>query len=673
MLWNSLRTHLALLALVLVPALAGAQDAPKVELKLSKAKAAPGAEVKGTVVITFAPGLHGYQNPPSQDYQLPVVVKGDAGTVFSSVKYPAGHDEEVGGERAKVYSGRTEVQVVFKAPAKVGAAKVSVAVDYQQCDANNCFAPGTVKASAPFTVEVTEVAAPPKGGDTPPKGSSLGQPDKPPVSDTAPVKTDPDTATVGSAPTPPPVQPADPDQTSGNDPVAPPAGSVTAPQPSPPQEDLAAAQAPEPVTEGGLAGLLQQSFRNKNYVILFGLLLLIGLAVNLTPCVYPLIPVTIGFFSNQAGDSKAARLQLGLMYMLGIALTYGLTGGIAAAAGASFGALFTQTWFLVFLGALMIVLALSMFDLYQLTLPPFVTKHLRGRSGPVGALIMGLLVGVAAAPCAGPLIAAVFTEAAKLRDTTLAVLMFTTVGLGIGIPYLVLGTATSGAKALPKAGGWMKTVKVLLGLIVIGVGLNYLMQAFERNLQPEAVTWIWVAFYVGSAVYLFAFDRESPTRFILGLKGAAILGFGLLGGMAWQEGVHSAMQAELSRLGGGGSLSEIQWQPFTFEAFEQAKKQNKVIVVDGSANWCAECKVIEKNVFEKPEAIQAMKDVIALRIDWSTGVDPEYQKQTQKMFDIVGLPHIVFHKPGGERSEIKTHLSNAQELKDALRRAGAGI
>lgn len=668
MLSNITRKLCILLAATTLSALVHAQDPPQVEIKLATTKAKAGSEVKAMVVITFAPGLHGYQNPPSADYQIPVTVKGEAGTVLSSVKYPSGHEEEVGGETARVYSGRTEVAVVVKAPSKPGPAKVSVAVDYQQCDAQNCFAPGTSRASASLTIE----AAP-----KPPDLGSVKTPNdfqsRPPAVKTDPVKPDPGVKPQGgdagqasppASGTADPVATVDPGQTSAN---------VGAPPDSSQASDAVEAGSKEAPTEGGLAGLLQQSFRSKNYIILFGLLLLIGLAVNLTPCVYPLIPVTIGFFSNQAGGSKAARFQLGLMYMLGIALTYGLTGGIAAAAGASFGALFTQTWFLVFLGALMIVLALSMFDLYQLALPPFVTKHLRGRSGPVGALIMGLLVGVAAAPCAGPLIAAVFTEAAKLRDTTLAVLMFTTVGLGIGLPYLVLGTATSGAKALPKAGGWMKTVKALLGLVVIGVGLNYLMQAFERNLTPSAVTWIWVAFYVGSAVYLFAFDQEKPTRFIVGLKGAAILGFGLLAGMAWQEGVHAASQAELSLLGGGATASEIRWQPFTVEAFEKAKGEGKVIVVDGSANWCAECKVIERNVFEKPEAIVAMRDVIAFRIDWSTGVDPEYQKTTQEMFDIVGLPHIVFHKPGGERSEIKTHLENPQELKAALERAGATL
>lgn len=654
---QTLRLFWTLMALTGLVALGAAQDAPRIEVKLDAKTAKPSSEVKGSVIITFAPGLHGYQNPPSQSYQIPVAVKADKGTTVVRVKYPAGHDEEVGGEVAKVYSGRTVVPITFKAPAKAGSAKLGVVVEFQQCDATNCYAPDSAKGSATLTVVAAEVA--PTAGQVPPKVEPKPEPKPaPPVVD--PPVTDP-------TPDDPIASPEDPEIPVVVEP------GTTPPQVEAPQAGVAESTPTIATDEGGLAGLLQRSFRSKNYVLLFGLLLLIGLAVNLTPCVYPLIPVTLSFFSGQAGGSKAARLQLGGMYMLGIAATYGITGGLAAAAGASFGALFTQTWFLVFLGALMIVLALSMFDLYQLTLPPFITKHLKGRSGPVGALIMGLLVGVAAAPCAGPLIAAVFTEAAKLRDTTLAVLMFTTVGLGIGIPYLILGSAASGAKALPKAGGWMKTVKSLLGLVVIGVGLSYLMQAFERNLPEGAGTLVWVAFYVGCAVYLFALDKEYSTRFVVGLKGAAILTFGLLGGMAWQEHTHAATAAELKKLGGGAVANHVNWQPFTVEAFEDAKKSGKIIVVDGTANWCAECKVIERNVFEKPEAIVAMRDVIALRIDWSTGVDPAYMETTKKMFDITGLPHVVFHKPGGVRSEIKTHLSNPTELIDALKRAGAQL
>lgn len=657
---QTLRLFWTLMALTGLVALGTAQDAPRIELKLDAKTAKPSSEVKGTVIITFAPGLHGYQNPPSQSYQLPIVVKGDTGTTVLKVKYPAGHDEEVGGEVAKVYSGRTVVPITFKAPAKAGPVKFGVVVEFQQCDASNCFAPDRAKGSATLTVVAAETP-PVVTQQVPPKVEPKVDPQVEP-------KVEPKQDPVVAEPNP------DDPVSSTDDPQIP---VAIAPGTTPSQVEPAQGGVAESTAvandEGGLAGLLQRSFRSKNYVLLFGLLLLIGLAVNLTPCVYPLIPVTLSFFAGQSGGSKSARLKLGGMYMFGIAATYGITGGLAAAAGASFGALFTQTWFLVFLGGLMIVLALSMFDLYQLVLPPFITKHLKGRSGPVGALIMGLLVGVAAAPCAGPLIAAVFTEAAKLRDTTLAVLMFTTVGLGIGIPYVVLGSAASGAKALPKAGSWMKTVKSLLGLVVIGVGLSYLMQAFERFLPEGGGTLVWVAFYVGCAVFLFAFDKESPTRFVVGLKGAAILMFGLLGGMAWQEHTHAATAAELQRLGGGTVANHVNWQPFTVEAFEAAKNTGKIIVVDGTANWCAECKVIERNVFEKPEAIVAMRDVIALRIDWSTGVDEKYMEMTKKMFDITGLPHVVFHKPGGVRSEIKTHLANPTELIDALKRAGAQL
>jgi len=398
-------------------------------------------------------------------------------------------------------------------------------------------------------------------------------------------------------------------------------------------------------------------------------LLLIGLAINLTPCVYPMIPVTLSFFASQAPEGRSGRVWLGVMYVLGIGFTYGLAGGIAAGVGAAFGQLFTMPWFNFALGLLLIGLALSMFDLYQIRLPGFISNALGARSGAVGALIMGLLIGVAAAPCAGPLIFAVFAEAAKLKSIPLGVTMFGAVGIGLGLPYLVLASLSVGAKALPKAGGWMKTAKAVLGLLVIGFGLNYLLMAVNRSLPEFAEYWIWIAFFIGSSLYLFLFENAGATRAILAIKGVTILVLGGMAGMYYEQLQTALKEKELAVLGGDSGATRIQWIPFSDQAFEDAKASGKVIVVDGTADWCAECKVIEKNVLDKPETIVAMRDVVAIKVDWSTGVDPEYQRRTKELFGIVGLPHLVVHKPGGQQSRVFTHLSTPKELIDAIKEA----
>lgn len=620
-----------------------AQDvAPKVEFKVVTPKVRPGAEVKANVVVRFGPHLHAYQNPPTEDWMIPLKIEGVAGTKIKKATYPKGQMKQVGGldKPAAVYSDAVTVALVLEAPKKSGKATFKIEVKYQQCDEQNCFPPSQVPASALVTVDPAaavdvvgaaassgeERSATEPGSPSPPNG-----PDTPVSSEGAPeggVESPP--VTVGTAGGSPPGK----------------------------AESANAAASVEETT--GLARLLLDSFRGGNYVLLVGLLVLVGLAINLTPCVYPMIPVTISFFSNQAGENRAARLGLGMMYMVGIAVTYGLVGGIAAGAGATFGVLFTQRWFLYGLALLMFALALPMFDVYQIGIPPALSKHLRGRSGAVGALIMGLLVGVAAAPCAGPLIVAIFAEVAKLKSIGLGVLVFGTVGVGIGLPYLVLAAATSGAaKSLPKAGGWMKTVKAILGLVVIGVGLNYLLQALPKSFQDAYTVHTWAAFYALSALYLVLLDRSGETKLIFGIKGLAVLGCGILVGLG------------LAQIQAPESADRIAWQPFTASSWEQAKSSGKPILIDATANWCAECKTIDAKVFERPETVQATQGVVALKIDWSTGVDASYIAYTRDLFGIKGLPHVIVAKPGGEIVKVHNHLESPSELIESLRLAGA--
>lgn len=653
---------------------------PTLKVTPPSAPVAPGSKTTLQVVVTFGDRLHGYQNPPSEDWMIPVTVAVEgSGVRVSRVSYPKGASKVVGGldTPALVYSGATRIPVEIVAPTKPGVHRLTVRVDYQQCDDQNCYPPGSVTQTVSLTVKAasgasTTDARPPTVGtpESPtmvpnPPDETVVKPRPDGTTTTTPSATEP-AATAPTAPQSTSTQ-ADDSGTSGPEPSPSEVGTITPPvatanpttlgpgTPAGTTVPQATPTAAEP-TERGLSALLQKSFREKNYLVLFGLLFIAGLLINLTPCVYPMIPITLGFFSNQAGDRRAARFGLGAMYMLGIAVTYGLVGGIAAGAGATFGSLFTQVWFNYALALLMIGLALSMFDVYQIGLPPFISRQLKGRSGAVGALIMGLLVGVAAAPCAGPVVVAVFSEVARLRDVPMGVLVFTAMGVGLGLPYLLLAAASSGAaKSLPKAGGWMKAVKALLGFVVLGVGLNYLIQALPRTISEPYSLHIWAAFYGLSALYLIFLDRSGTTNAIFGIKGVAVLVAGVLIGM----GVQQINTPE-------GAVPKTSWIPLTETSWAAAKASGKPIFIDATANWCAECRVIEAKVLKQPESVEALNSVVTLKIDWSTGVDPAYQKWTANTFDIKGLPHLIVAKPGGETSRVFNHLETPAELIAAL-------
>lgn len=716
---------LCLLLLTITCAAAFAQQdvAPKASLAVVSIKPQPNSKVKATLTLTFGEGLHAYQNPPSEDYMIPVTVKSSSGDVkLVKVSYPVGKDEIVGGETkpVKVYEGTIKIPITLQAPGKAGSYPVSLSIQYQQCTSNNCFPPKTVTATSKLTLVSAPAKAPKKAvtavkkplaatndtqkGDgpvgtvtltpekaekkekpvkkTPPpigeavKKNSTGdksRPDQPPtkaqatneVAEKPADKKPVETQVKASAQVPPPLAVAPPKSAPVKQIVAPPASS--------PQIGIASKPAAPAASsdDGFIASHLKDAFLHGNYLFVILLALLTGLALSVTPCVYPMIPVTVGFFSNQVAGNRMARVWLGLLYMLGLAVTYGVVGGVSAALGGSIGSLFQAPWFLFALGVLMTVLALSMFGVYEIRLPQFLGKQIHGRSGAVGALLMGLLMGFAAAPCAGPVVTAFAIKVAEFKSVPIGLMLFSSIGLGIGLPFFALGAFATSGKALPKAGGWLQTLKALLGIVVLWIALNYFLEAFQlRSGEPRTYV-VQATFLVLAAVYLFVFEKSGSTQTIWGMKGLAILVCGVLAGSFIQARSTAIRDQQLAAL---GTSTAVRWVPFTLASFEEAKKSGKPIVIDASADWCAVCHEIENAVFNNPEGIAAMQNVVALRIDQSTGVDQKYVDMTDHMFNIKGLPHVEILKPGGASVKVvtgKDELDSPEKLKQYLALAGS--
>lgn len=586
---------------MLVAAVAGAQDPPKVSVSSDITEAGVGDTIPATLTVTFAPGLHGYQNPQKDATIIPIKVANGDHTEIVDVEYPTGTPKSVGGlpDKYPVYEGTIEIPFSFQLTSDPGPDGADIRFSYQQCNDSTCFPPDSV------TVHL--------------KLNLIGA-------------TSPDNGT--------------PSPTTG-----------TTDEPN--TEKLSTSDNKE---SGGLAGLIRNGFATGNWIMLIGVLFLVGLSINLTPCVYPLIPITIGFFSSQAKDSMAGRAKLGGMYVLGIALTYGFIGGLAAVGGKVFGELFTNVWFNIALGVLMFGLALSMFDVYQIGLPNGIAKHLKGRSGAIGALVMGLLVGVGAAPCAGPLIISVFTEVAKLNNAFQSIASFVIVGLGLGLPYFILALLNNSTKSLPRAGNWMKLVKAGLGVVVMYFGAQYLFQGMPNIATPGQLPLLWTMFYVGAAICFVVYERSANDPKSAAIRGIAIALCAFMAGSNY---------AEYNRPVGSSEVG-MKFEHFTKESWESAKQSGKPIFIDAGANWCVKCKEIEAGVFNKPEAAEASKGFVLLRIDWSTGVDDAYKDYTGKLFDIKGLPHMVVTKPGGTVAGASDEMHNVNELKEFLAKGKEG-
>ena len=378
-----------------------------------------------------------------------------------------------------------------------------------------------------------------------------------------------------------------------------------------------------------------------------------GLALNLTPCVYPMIPVTLAFFSHQAGSRVRRGVFLPLAYVLGISINYAVLGFAAAKTGALFGSWLQQPAVLVGIAAIVVILSLSMFGLYDLRPPRALTDRIgHASAGLGGAFVMGLMVGIVAAPCIGPFILSLLLLVSRQADPLAGFLVFFALGLGMGAPYALLGLAAQRAARLPKSGAWLVWSKKLLGVILLGLAL-YLV----RPLLPKAAVHGAAAALIGGAgLYLGWLDRpeQRSWRFQLFQR---VIGSALLLAAAvvlWPRSAPAPGAA---------------WVPYTAATLEAVQREHRPIIVDVYADWCIPCVEMDHTTFRHPDVVHALASVATLRIDATHEVTPEAE-QLLSTYNVYGAPTVLFFdRQGKERRELRlTGFATVEELLSRLRR-----
>ncbi len=231
-----------------------------------------------------------------------------------------------------------------------------------------------------------------------------------------------------------------------------------------------------------------------------------GLALNLTPCVYPLIPITIGFFGGQSEGNTRKLFMMGLLFVIGMALTYSIIGVVTALSGAVFGSLMQNSIVIILIAVIFVVLSLSMFGLYEIQMPnALVAKAGGAKGGYYGAFFMGLTMGIVAAPCIGPFVLGLVTYVAAKADPLLGFLMFFVLALGLGLPYLFLAVFSGKIKKLPKSGIWMEGVKHVFGFVLLGMALYFLLPILPKSISGYVLP----VFLIITAFYLLVFEKNS--------------------------------------------------------------------------------------------------------------------------------------------------------------------
>ncbi len=362
-----------------------------------------------------------------------------------------------------------------------------------------------------------------------------------------------------------------------------------------------------------------------------------GLALNLTPCVYPMIPVTLAFFSQQANRSIGRTLQLALLYVVGISCSYALLGVLAAKTGALLGAWLQQPLILLLIASMIVALSLSMFGLYEFRLPGFLTRRIgQASTGLWGACAMGLMVGLVAAPCIGPFVLGLFLYTSQQADVVRGFLLFFTLGLGMGSPYLLLGMAANRIGQLPKSGAWMAWMKKVLGVVLLALALYFIRPIVPAGLLTVLV----IALLLWAGIYLGWLER-TPSRstfflWVRRLVGATLILCAIF--LAWPRPHPGAT---------------VSWQPYSEARLAEAQRNGQPAIIDIYADWCLPCVEMDRVTFHHAEGIHALGSVVALRIDVTRDVPPDAEALVERLH-IFGVPTVLlFDRNGHERQDLR--------------------
>jgi len=375
----------------------------------------------------------------------------------------------------------------------------------------------------------------------------------------------------------------------------------------------------------------------------------LGLLLSFTPCVYPLIPVTVAVIGARTKDGGWRRgLVLSLVYVLGLSITYAVLGVIAATGGSSVGAA-SQHWAAVLVvSALFVALAVSMFGVYDLELPAKWQAKLRVKKGGWGSVfVTGALSGLVATPCVAAPLASILVYIATTGSIVLGATMLFTMAWGMGALLILAGTFSGFTSKLPKAGGWMVAVKTVMGVILIVAALY-----FARGALPD---WLFSPYLATALVVLGvwpgAIMKAAPgaPRWRFAIKAAGVIALTL--------GIYAALGAGVARGLPVGPLEEvfpgrilpsrekIAFRTDYHEALAEARESGRPVMLDFVMPNCAGCRQIEHEVFSRTDVADLAERFVTVRVDLAT--PPLPVEELKKTYRIFGAPSVIWIDSSG--------------------------
>ncbi|CAN7375839.1 protein-disulfide reductase DsbD [Pseudoduganella sp. LjRoot289] len=411
------------------------------------------------------------------------------------------------------------------------------------------------------------------------------------------------------------------------------------------------------------SSLAQQTLKSGSLWRIGGGFFIFGLLLSFTPCVLPMIPILSSIIVGEGNVSRGRGFMLALAYCLGMALIYSAMGIGAGLAGASMAAALQTPWVLGMFASLLVVLSLSMFDVYQLQMPSSLQSRLSNTSGSlrggrfIGVFVMGALSAMIVGPCVAAPLAGALLYISQTGNVFTGGWALFAMAMGMSVPLLLTGV--SAGSLLPRAGGWMNGVKRVFGLLLIATAIWMVSPVL-----PASVLMLLVGAYaILCAVHLHVFDAAhlhtktgvTGQRFgkTLGLVFLLLGVFELLGAVS---GGNNVMQPlEHLRGGAGGSLQAEAKPASRFKRISNLQDLERElagatapVMLDFYADWCVACKEMEHLTFSDKTVAETMGKYTLLQIDVTANNDAD--KAMMKKFSLFGPPAIVFFDKDGKEN-----------------------
>ena len=394
-----------------------------------------------------------------------------------------------------------------------------------------------------------------------------------------------------------------------------------------------------------------------------------GLASIFTPCVFPMIPITMSYFLNRQSGGRRESIVQALVFCLGIIVLFSGLGLATTAILGPFGivTLGSNPWVNGFISALFIAFGLSLLGAFEITIPSVILTRLNrsaDQGGFLGSLLMGLTFSLASFACVGPFVGTLLAASVS-GGKTRPLIGMVTFATGLALPFFLLAVFPSYLKRMPRSGGWMARVKVVMGFVILAASLKYL-SSLDQVLQLGFITRerflaAWIVLFAMAGLYLLGFVRlegiKPDEQMGLGrlLSGVALLIFaisllpGMFGGKLGDLDAYVPLGTQSTGIGGsGGGESALVWMKNQYrEALDRARREGKLVLVNFTGYACTNCHWMKANMFTRPEIAAAMKNFVLVEL-YTDGTDAESeanQKVELSKFNTVSIPYYAILDP----------------------------